>query len=54
MSGKRAKRIRREVYGDLSLKGRRYFRNPAGTIRADKKRLEYQKAKKEYLYDKQR
>jgi hypothetical protein len=47
MRGTKAKRVRREVYGDLSTKpeGRKYYRIPTGQIRADRLRNIYQKAK---------
>jgi len=47
MNGKRAKEIRRKVYGDLSLRGRKYYKDLNGCIIADSKRQEYQKAKKD-------
>jgi hypothetical protein len=59
MNGSKAKRIRREVYGDLSPRGRAYDINLAGvraigakrlpsyTVTADELRRRYQQAKKE-------
>lgn len=47
MRGARAKAIRRAVYGDLSLKSRRYFRSDNGQVVRDKRRREYQAAKRE-------
>lgn len=46
MRGTRAKAIRQSIFGDLSLKNRRYFKLPNGQIVADELRQKYQKAKK--------
>jgi len=46
MNGRKAKAIRRRVYGDLSFRVRRYFRRKGGQIIADAKRQEYQGEKK--------
>ena len=51
MNGKKAKAVRRKVYGDqvTSSHGRKYFVNRAtGQISADKLRRVYQRIKKEY------
>ena len=47
MRGTKAKRIRKEVYGDLSTKSenRKYYRIESGQWRADRLREAYQKAK---------
>jgi len=45
MRGKKAKAIRHKVYGDLSLRGRKYTA-VGTTVIADKKRQEYQQEKK--------
>ncbi len=46
MRNKLAKAIRKSVYGDYSLKGRKYQRMSNGEIRADPKRQIYQRLKK--------
>jgi hypothetical protein len=46
MNQKKAKRIKREVYGDYSPKFRKYYRDSEGTIFCDKLRRLYKKAKK--------
>ncbi len=60
MNGKKARRLRKEVYGNLSLKNRSFSQKDnarpikykdgklfhiSGTITADEKRQEYQRAK---------
>lgn len=45
MRGTKAKRIRSEIYGDLSLRLRKYTGVRGGTLRRDPLRQEYQKAK---------
>ena len=47
MRGTKAKRLRREVYGDLSTKSidRKYYISKSGQVRADRLRNVYQKAK---------
>lgn len=45
MRGKKAKRIRREVYGDLSLRLKRYRGVKGGTLYRDDLRQAYQRAK---------
>lgn len=45
MRGTKAKRLRKQFYGDLSLRNRRYMRI-GGQIIADVNRRMYQKAKK--------
>jgi len=49
MRGKRAKAIRRELYGDYAHRTRQYVRNEKGTIynSSGSLRAQYQKAKKE-------
>lgn len=47
MRGKKAKRLRKEVYGDLSLRARKYRVRDDGSIMADPLRVIYQKLKKE-------
>ena len=46
MNQKKAKRIKKEVYGDYSPRFRKYFINKDRTIFADKLRRAYQEAKK--------
>ena len=46
MRQKKAKRIKKEVYGDYSPRARKYYINKEGTIFADKLRRKYQKDKK--------
>lgn len=48
MSGKQAKRIRRYIYGDMSLKGRTYIVFDNGQIISDKLRHTYLQIKKAY------
>ena len=49
MNGRVAKTIRREVYGDMSQRDRKLFRNPeTGQILADQLRAQYQRVKKLY------
>jgi hypothetical protein len=45
MNQKKAKRIKREVYGDYSPKFRKYYIDKNGTIFADRLRRLYKKAK---------
>jgi len=47
MRGTKAKRLRKEVYGDFSTKSeyRKYFTDPTGQWRADRLREQYQIAK---------
>ena len=52
MNGRRAKRIRREVYGDYSLRARDYFEDRNGACRCAGKRALYQHEK--FLYKKMR
>ena len=47
MRQKKAKRLRRQVYGDYSQRNPQYEINKAGTVRAIGLRAEYQKAKKD-------
>jgi hypothetical protein len=47
MNSKKAKAIRKEVYGDFSHRATKYFINDEGTIYADKLRRKYKKAKKD-------
>lgn len=47
MRGKKAKRIRRIIYGDFSVRGRKSIKNPeTGQIAADQLRRKYQIAKR--------
>ena len=46
MRGIKAKRIRREVYGDFSIRHRRYFRLESGMVVCDDRRRCYQRAKR--------
>lgn len=47
MNGKKAKAIRKEVYGDYSIRYRAYGRDPKkGNIIADDRRRLYQKTKR--------
>jgi len=48
MNGKKAKRIRKLVFGDkpTNMAGRRHYMTPNGQIIASKTRMLYQKAKK--------
>lgn len=49
MNGRVSKKIRREVYGELSLRERKRYRNPAtGQILSDPLRSQYQKVKRLY------
>jgi hypothetical protein len=52
MSGKQAKRLRKYVYGDMSLKNRTYFRMSDGSLVSDKLRNTYLKIKKCYNHNK--
>jgi hypothetical protein len=45
MSGSRAKKIRKEVYGEKDFRKRSYIRGVFGNIKADEKRQEYQERK---------
>ena len=47
MNSKKAKRIRRQTYGDFSHRARAYTRDQNGVIRCTGLRREYQEAKKE-------
>lgn len=46
MNQEKAKRIKKEIYGDYSPRFRKYYINDDGTIFADKLRRTYQRAKK--------
>ena len=47
MRGKKAKRLRKKVYGDMSIRDTKYFRNnKTGQITADSMRTAYQHSKK--------
>jgi len=47
MRGKKAKRLRKKVYGDMSIRDTKYFRNnKTGQITADELRTAYQHSKK--------
>lgn len=48
MNGKTAKMIRRHVYGDHSIRARKYRRGLGGAIIADNRRRAYQRFKKDY------
>jgi len=49
MNSGRAKKIAKEVYGDLSRKGAKYFKNPGtGQIVREDLRRRYQDTKKNY------
>lgn len=49
MNGRVSKKIRREVFGDYSLRDRKLFRNPeTGQILADERRARYQRVKTMY------
>ena len=49
MSSGRAKKIAKEVYGDLSRKGAKYFKNPGtGQIVREDLRRRYQTLKRMY------
>lgn len=49
MRNKVAKLLRRTVYGDFSLRGRKYFIDyKKGMVVADDKRRDYQKMKKDW------
>lgn len=49
MNGRVAKKIRKEVYGDYSLRDRKLFKNPeTGQILADERRARYQRVKTMY------
>jgi len=49
MNSGRAKKIAKRVYGDLSRKGAKYFRNPeTGQIIREEIRRRYQTFKKQY------
>lgn len=47
MRGIKAKRLRRQVYGDMSLRLRRYRRLGNGMVIRDDLRRQYQRLKKE-------
>ena len=48
MNGRKCKRLRKQVYGDMSIRGGKHFINPkTGVVVADKLRRAYQKLKKE-------
>jgi len=48
MNQKKAKRLRREVYGDMSTRGTKYYRDPkTGRIVSDKLRWTFKRLKKE-------
>ncbi len=47
MRGKKAKSIRKSVYGEKSIRARRYARNEAGTITNLGLRRTYQASKKQ-------
>lgn len=47
MNAKKAKKLRKQVYGDLSLKDRKYYElKGTGQILTDTKRQDYQRAKR--------
>lgn len=46
MRAVKAKRLRREVYGDYSLRDRKWFLLPNGTLVSDTRRRAYQDAKR--------
>ena len=47
MNGKKAKRLRKKVYGDMSTRGGEYYRDPkTGKIVADKLRWTFKRLKK--------
>jgi hypothetical protein len=48
MNQKQAKRIRREVYGDMALRGGQTRINDKGVLVAPELRRKYQQAKKTY------
>lgn len=50
MRAKVARRLRKSVYGDFSLRARKYYHHPKipGTIITDRRRQEYQRVKKAY------
>ena len=48
MNQKKAKRLRREVYGDMSTRGTKYYRDPkTGRIVSDKLRWTFKRLKRE-------
>jgi len=48
MNQKKAKQLRREVYGDMSTRGTEYYKDPkTGTIVSSKLRWTFKKLKKE-------
>lgn len=49
MRGTVAKRIRKEVYGDLSIYARKYYVASNGSYHADEHRKTYQLLKKAYI-----
>lgn len=46
MNQKKAKKIRKEIYGEYSPRARKYYMDSEGTIFCDKLRRTYKKAKK--------
>jgi len=50
MNGRATKRLRKTMYGDLSLRTREHFHNPKvrGTVIADPRRQAYQELKQAY------
>jgi hypothetical protein len=46
MSGRRAKRLRRAIYGEYSFRHRTYTRQQDGSLVADARRQAYQQAKR--------
>ena len=50
MNSRVAKRLRKSVYGELSLRTRQHFHNPKvrGTVIADPRRQSYQELKRAY------
>ena len=48
MNGKLSKRLRRYIYGDMSLRNRTYITLPNGQIISDKLRHTYLQIKKAY------
>jgi hypothetical protein len=50
VSGKRAKLLRKQVYGDYSLKAKRYQTTPRGLLVCEGFRGEYLDAKREFKY----
>jgi len=45
MRGKKAKAIRKKIYGDLSTRVRKYFKCQSGNVIRDSLRRQYQQAK---------